>query len=512
MTELLTAAQMRELEQAAMSNGLATGIELMERAGRGVVDAVFSTWPELRKTSFQAAILCGPGNNGGDGFVIARLLHEWGWDVAVFLFGQAKDLRGDAKQNYDRWISLGDVAPMKGVNFEDRDLIIDACFGTGVARAVPDDIFWALAAAHQAQLDGAKLVAVDQPSTLCTDSGRYFLPCSEDAYDLTVTFHQRKLCHALADGPRSCGVVVCVDIGLGDAECVGSVEQIEIESNSADMLRKFSDAHKYDHGHALVISGPSGKGGAARLAARCALRVGAGLVTIACPPDAIAENAAQLNAIMLDPVADEVALGKVLDDRRKNAVCIGPGLGVGASEKALIARCLRSRRPVVLDADALTMIGGDADLFDALHPDCVLTPHGGEFARLFPDMSAQLTAAFEKGPAYSKVDAVRAAAKRAGCVVLLKGVDTVIADPNGRCVINLAAGTRAAPWLATAGSGDVLAGMITGLLARGFAPIQAAETGAWLHTECALSFGPGLIAEDLPEQLPCVFTKLIGCD
>lgn len=273
-------------------------------------------------------------------------------------------------------------------------------------------------------------------------------------------------------------------------------------------LGKGLSAHKYSHGHALMLSGGVGRGGAARLAARGALRVGAGAVTVGCPPAALIENAAQLNAIMLSAVKDADGLKGILEDDRINALCIGPGLGLSEESAGLVEAGLMSGRAIVLDADALTLMARDASLLGALHQTCVLTPHAGEFARLFPDIAEKLDAPAMKGPAFSKVDATREAAKRAGCVVLFKGPDTVIADPSGRCSINASVYERAAPWLATAGSGDVLAGFITGLLARGFNPMQAAEMGAWLHTECALSFGPGLIAEDLPEELPNVFRKL----
>jgi hydroxyethylthiazole kinase-like uncharacterized protein yjeF len=270
--------------------------------------------------------------------------------------------------------------------------------------------------------------------------------------------------------------------------------------------------HKFGYGHALILSGPPGHGGAARMTARGALRIGAGLVTVGCAPQALAENAARLDAVMLKTVADGAGLTEVLEDERINALCLGPGLGLDARAAELVRVALvgrgSPRLDLILDADALTLIARDPSLFALLHKGCVLTPHGGEFARLFPDIAAKLDAPATKGPAYSKVDATREAAARAGCVVLFKGADTVIASPDGICAINSAAYDRAAPWLATAGSGDVLAGFITGLMARGFAPQQAAETGAWLHVECARSFGPGLIAEDLPEELPKVFRAL----
>jgi ADP-dependent NAD(P)H-hydrate dehydratase / NAD(P)H-hydrate epimerase len=267
-------------------------------------------------------------------------------------------------------------------------------------------------------------------------------------------------------------------------------------------------SHKYAHGHALILAGGVGRGGAARLAARGALRIGAGLVTVGCPPDALQENAARLDAIMLRLTRDAEGLAELLTDDRLNALCLGPGLGTGDREATLVSAVLASKRATVLDADALTLLGQHRDLFAALYKDCVLTPHAGEFARLFPDIAEKLAAPAETGPAYSKVDATREAAARAGCVVLYKGPDTVIAAPSGKCSVNSAAYDRAAPWLATAGAGDVLAGMIAGLLARGFPPMQAAETAAWLHVEAARAFGPGLIAEDIPEMLPRVFRDL----
>ncbi len=272
-----------------------------------------------------------------------------------------------------------------------------------------------------------------------------------------------------------------------------------------------SDGHKYTHGHALILSGGVGKGGAARLAARGALRIGAGVVTVGCPPGALQENAGALDAVMVRALKGADGLAEALQDARINALCLGPGLGVKRAAELVGVALGDGRvepRPMVLDADALTAMAGDAGLFGALHENCVLTPHAGEFARLFPDIAEKLNTPATKGPAYSKVDATREAAARAGCVVLFKGADTVIADPGGRCSINSAHYERSAPWLATAGSGDGLAGFIAGLLARGFGPMQAAETGAWLHVECALEFGPGLIAEDLADMLPAVFRRL----
>ncbi len=531
MTELLTAAQMRAIEAAAIASGEVTGLELMERAGRGVVEAVFEEWPELKATSHRAVVLCGPGNNGGDGFVVARLLKEWGWEVEVFLYGTLERMPPDASVNYERWRGMGEVKPLKGRSGANVDLFVDALFGTGFVRELPTEATGF--ADHLFKTRGETFfVSVDILSGICSDSGRLvgkraLLPYAE----LTVTFHRSKLGHYIADGVRDSGTLRVASIGLEAGLRDHSGRAFLVSEPPKPRLGKSLAKHKYSHGHALILSGHSGRGGAARLAARGSLRIGAGVVTVGCPLDAIPEHAARLDAVMLRGVADRAAFAGVLEVRRINALCLGPGMGVGAREAGLVAVALESRgtprptgagaggntenvgrgvprRPVVLDADALTILSQHPDLFAALHEGCVLTPHAGEFARLFPDIAEKLSAPATKGPAYSKVDATRGAAARAGCVVLYKGPDTVIADPSGRCAFNSAHYDRAAPWLATAGSGDVLAGFITGLLARGFSPFDAACTAAWLHVECALSFGPGLIAEDLPEELPKVFRAL----
>ncbi len=533
MTELLTSAQMRAIEAAAIASGEVTGLELMERAGRGVVEAVFAEWPELAAGSYRAVVLCGPGGNGGDGFVVARVLKEWGWEVEVFLYGDPERMPPDARVNYERWVGMGEVRPPTQLSLFEKpscDVVIDAIFGTGLSRPL-QGVAETLAdwSTHgHGMFRFSRTVCIDVPTGLCADSGRRLNPGGfVFIADLTVAFHRSKIGHFLDIGPEACGKVQEVRIGIPErvyphddhAFEAGWCHLNRLGPGETDDLSKAAGHHKYSHGHALILSGPSGRGGAARLAARGALRIGAGVVTVGCPGEALAEHAARLDAVMLREVGDEAALVEVLKDRRINALCLGPGLGVERAP-GLVAVALDASgrvgathptggfRALVLDADALTALAADAGLFGKLHEGCVLTPHAGEFARLFPDIAAKLAAPATKGPAYSKVDATREAAARAGCVVVYKGADTVIADPEGRCSINAAVYDRAAPWLATAGSGDVLAGFITGLLARGFAPMAAAETGAWLHVECARAFGPGLIAEDLPEQLPGVFRAL----
>ena len=557
MSELLTAAQMRAIEQAAIESGTVTGLELMERAGQGVVEAVLEEWPELALTSHKAVVLCGPGNNGGDGFVVARLLKARGWDVDVYLYGDAEALPADARRNYERWCEVGyttaDATQMADddLYYNKTDVCIDAAFGTGLTREFPRALGgWVGATVDgQSPRDTLKTVAVDIASGICADSGRVLGSNGAIFAKLVVTFHTAKLGHYLDMGASYSRFkrVVVVDIGLKSN--LRDVVTLTTKSSLVKPIaHKRDDAHKYSHGHAVILSGPAHQTGAARLAARGALRIGAGVVSIAAPPDAMAEHAAQLTAIMLRVAADADALARVLEDGRINAVCVGPGFGLGAHQVGLLAVVLGVRldvspavrnecapygdeghdaaglargldkqaepprphpdRKIVLDADALTLLAQNPTLFAALHRNCILTPHAGEFARLFPDIAKKLNTPATTGPAYSKVDATREAAARAGCVVLFKGADTVIADPTGRCAINSAHYDRAAPWLATAGSGDVLAGFITGLLARGYAPMQAAESAAWLHVECARHFGPGLIAEDIPEQLPAVFRAL----
>ena len=511
MTEVLTAAQMRAIEAAAIASGTVTGLDLMERAGRGVVAAIFEEWPELKATSQRAVVLCGPGNNGGDGFVVARLLREWGWQVEVFLHGDADKLPPDARVAHERWGGrTATLAALDWPALRAAAVTVDALFGTGLSRPVAAGVHGALDMALTA---ASRLLAVDLLSGICADSGRVLSEAGyiDRAADLTVTFQTPKRGHVLAQGAELCGRLRTVPIGLErelDALRSGKPgEVVDLVGVPGDLAKR--GAHKFGHGHALVLSGGRGHGGAARLAARGALRIGAGVVTLGCPPEAVAENAARLDAVMLRPVADAAALRAMLEDKRITALCLGPGMGTGDRETALLAAVLGGApRPAVLDADALTLLSRTPDLFAALHPRCVLTPHAGEFARLFADIADKLAAPATRGPAYSKVDATRDAAARAGCVVLFKGADTVIADPSGRCSVNSAHSDRAAPWLATAGSGDVLAGFIAGLLARGFAPMQAAETATWLHVECARKFGPGLIAEDLPEQLPAVLRDL----
>lgn len=545
MTEILTAAQMRAIEKAAIDSGEVTGLELMERAGAGVVAAIMEEWPDLALSSYKVVVLCGPGNNGGDGFVIARLLKGRGWEVEVFLYGDPEKLPPDAKVNYERWAEMGEVNRLSAASLQKKreawvgGVIVDAVFGTGLTRPLPKDILEEWDCIFSWGFEPNYKVSVDIPTGVCADSGRVLSEMTPEARDenwktpdvfdadLTVTFEAVKPGHFLAEGPQRCGKLRYVPLNihqrthrakqkvlanLYDLPASGRglgqhLLSLTDSENETYRIPKDVEDHKYTHGHALILSGLSGKTGAARLAARAALRVGSGLVTLGTPHEAVTEVAAQITALMLTEIDTPELLTRVLSDNRLNALCIGPAFGV---ERAgdFLPHVLAAKRATVLDADALTALAQSETAFTDLHEACVLTPHAGEFKRLFPDIAAKLAEPPTKGPAYSKVDATRDAAKRAGCTVLFKGPDTVIASPDGRCSINAAVYERAAPWLATAGSGDVLAGLITGLLARGFAPHHACETAAYLHVEAARSFGPGLIAEDLPEELPKVFRAL----
>lgn len=520
MTELLTAAQMQAFERGVIESGVVSGLELMERAGRGVVDAVFARNPALAAVPGRALVFCGPGNNGGDGYVIARILRDWGWEVELRALGDPDRLPPDALANARRWRERGAILPFPGADDDPArsltggaaDLFVDAVFGTGLTRSLSPDIVAALAAVDALDAQPGSVlcrVAVDMPTGLCSDSGRNMgNPCR---YDLTVTFHGAKPGHFLADGPALCGALAQVDIGLPKRE-PGSdapVEVAHLVGAPRGVLKRAG--HKYDHGHAVVLSGPMGRSGAGRMAARAALRIGAGLVTVAAPGSAMMECAAQLTAIMLRRCDGAAELSDLLADARLNAVCMGPGLGVGQGTADLVEAALAASgdtgRAGVLDADALTAFqDAPGRLFEMASAAgrVVMTPHFGEFHRLFPDLAERLLAVPESGPAYSRLDAVRTAAARAGSVVLLKGADTVIAAPDGRAAVHAAAYARSAPWLATAGAGDVLAGLVTGLLARGQAPFEAAKAAAWLHVEAARKFGPGLVAEDLPDALPAV--------
>ncbi|MBV9991513.1 MAG: NAD(P)H-hydrate dehydratase [Alphaproteobacteria bacterium] len=442
--KIITVNEMYAADAYAEAHGTPVSV-LMENAGRAVADAICARWSPR-----PVAVLCGPGNNGGDGKVAARLLAERGWELRE--------------------------------TFDDAALVVDALFGAGLSRPLEGE-----AARFARASKDLTVVAVDVPSGLHGDTAEPLGETCVEA-DLTVTFFAKKPAHVLMPGRALCGEVVVADIGIPDA-ALSAVELFENGPGLWSYPQPKPDGHKYDRGHCVVVSGPAHATGAARLAARGALRIGAGLVSVASPPDAVAANAAQLTAIMVKPFTD---LGALLHDKRLNAVVIGPGVGVSEDTRGMVRAVLASQAAAVLDADALTSFQeAPQTMLSLLREPCVLTPHGGEFGRVFGGLLAD---------SQNKIEAARAAAARAGCTVLLKGPDTVIAAPDGRAIVN----TNAPATLATAGSGDVLAGFIGGLMAQRVDSFHAAAMAVWLHGEAARRFGPGLIAEDLPEALPFV--------
>src|SRR5215471_5734144 len=482
--EILTVAEMAEADRLAVAGGVPS-LTLMENAGRAVADVVSGFY---RSTSIL--VLAGPGNNGGDGFVAAHLLSERGHKVRVGLLGTREQLKGDAAEMAKRW--RGDVAPLSPQLLDGAVLVIDALFGAGLSRPLDMPTRSFVSALNRSKLP---VISVDVPSGMHGDLGRP-LDDGDGACvqaQRTVTFFRKKPGHLLLPGRSLCGEITVSNIGIPD-NVLETIRPRTFENDPAEWRNKFPwpavGHHKYSRGHAVIVSGPAHATGAARLAARGALRVGAGLVSVASPPDAVGINAAHLTAIMVKPFDGPKGLSALLADKRFNVVALGPGLGVGERTQDLVAAALASEAAVVLDADALTSYGGNAGgLFRQLRARCVLTPHGGEFQKIFPELAGR-----------SKLEAAREAAKLASCVVVLKGADTVIAAPDSRAAIN----ANAPPYLATAGSGDVLSGLIAGLLAQGMEPYEAACAAVWLHGQAANEFGLGLIAEDIPEQLPAL--------
>jgi hydroxyethylthiazole kinase-like uncharacterized protein yjeF len=478
---VLTCAEMARADAAAVARGIGSE-RLMEAAGAAVAAAV-----QARFAKLPVAVLCGPGNNGGDGFVAARLLAEAGWPVELFLLGRVEDLKGDAKRHAGRW--RGGVKPLDAGAVDKAGLVVDALFGAGLTRPI-DGV--AAAVIAQVNARGLPCVGVDVPSGVHGDTGAVMgaaLHCR-----LTVTFFRLKPGHLLLPGRAQCGETVLADIGI-PADVLADIKPACHVNGPVLWRHQFPwprlDGHKYDRGHAVVVGGVATTG-AARLAARAALRAGAGLLTIASEPAALPVYAADRASFLTAAIGEPAAFDALLADGRKNAVLMGPGNGADLKTQARVRAALAARKRCVLDADAITAFADEPDaLFRAIRSPCVLTPHEGEFRRIFAVSGDKLARA-------------REAARMSGAVVLLKGADTVIAAPDGCAGIC----ENAPAWLATAGSGDVLAGMIVGLLAQGMAAFEAACAGAWLHGEAGNEAGPGLIAEDLPEALPRVYRRL----
>ncbi|MES0183752.1 bifunctional ADP-dependent NAD(P)H-hydrate dehydratase/NAD(P)H-hydrate epimerase [Mesorhizobium sp. C386A] len=495
--ELLSPTEMAETDRLAIAAGPLDGYGLMKRAGEAVAAVVLARYPAASRVH----VLCGPGNNGGDGYVVARLLAETGVEVALWTSGEPR-VGSDAAIAATQ--CLLERKPLAAFAAEPGSLIVDALYGAGLSKDLSGDAARAVDSAAR-----LSVVAVDLPSGVSGDSGD-ILGTAFRA-DITVTFARKKPGHLLLPGRDRCGEIVVADIGIGD-DIIAQVAPRAFENKPAFWLDALPvpavDAHKYKRGHVGVFSGGPSATGAARLAALAAARSGAGAVTMLSPANAMQVNATHLTAIMLRKADAIEDVQDFLGDRRSSSFVLGPGFGVGDKARDFALAVLgRARQEggvegLVLDADGITSFrNAVSTLFEAAgRPDApalVMTPHEGEFGRLFPDIADDKS--------LSKLAKARAAAERANAIMVYKGADTVIAAPDGRAVIN----ANGAPWLATAGSGDVLAGIVAALLAQGMQAFEAACAAVWIHAEAGSRFGPGLIAEDLPLALVPVLRELV---
>lgn len=481
-TALLDVRQMAEVDRLTVAAGT-PAIEMMARAGQAVGHEIRRRWSPR-----QVVVLCGPGNNGGDGFVAARQLAARGWPVRIASLEARDRLVGEAAHHAALW-----EAPIEALSpcaLDGAELVVDALFGAGLTRPLGGAAAETLAATAAR---GLAVVAVDVPSGVMGDTGE---DLGAVAAVLTVTYFRKRPGHLLLPGRLLCGDVAVSDIGTPPS-VLAEIRAETFENDPCVWLdrlpRPYDGGNKYKYGHALLVGGYPTTG-AARMAARGAARAGAGLTTVAVPEAALPVYAAALTSIMVRAIGSMQEFDDLLSDTRLSGLLIGPGAGVSEDTRARALAMLRTGRPTLLDADAITVFKDDpASLFRAIVGRCVMTPHEGEFARLFDTSGDKLTR-------------TRAAARRSGAIIVLKGTDTVIAAPDGRAIVN----GNAPPTLGTAGSGDVLGGIVLGLLAQGMDPFLSAAAGVWLHGAAATVFGPGLIAEDLPDLLPGIFRALFG--
>lgn len=489
MHELLTPDQMSRADALTIERGIA-GIELMQNAG----DVVFTALHEHFPNAHRILIVAGIGNNGGDGFVLANTLLRENYNVTVAILGDEEKITGDARLAYDD-MSKG-IPITAHPNFNDFDLIVDAIFGTGLKRKIEGNYVQAFDAINTSP---AHVLSIDLPSGVDGQTGEV-LPCAIKA-DVTATFFRYKPGHFLYPGRKLCGEIVSGQIGIPD-QILSEISPTLFLNTPKLWFNQYpiidETGHKYGRGHTLAISGGLDKSGAARLMAKAALRMGSGLVTIACPMETMPIHATCADAIMITKMDTDRELEDVLTDKRINTVCVGPGLNPNAQTRNLVKILLQSNRSIVLDAGALTAFSEQPEeLFDVIKArtsSTILTPHDGEFVRLFPLLKLN----------GDKVSKAKSAAEKCGATIVLKGADTVIA--NG---LNLAAiSNNAPPWLATAGSGDVLCGLIAGLLAQGMSEFEAACAGVWFHGEAGTEAGPGMISSDLEYGVRSVIKNL----
>lgn len=484
-TAILSVEEMYKADALTIAGGV-PGLDLMEAAGTAIVNEICHRWKPRPVT-----ILCGPGNNGGDGFVVARLLKKKDWPVSLALLGTADKVSGDAAINAKRWD--GDILPLDDDRLlDDNPLVVDALFGAGLARPLEGRVRDLV---DRINLLGLDCVGVDVPSGIDGNTGQVLGAALRCLF--TVTFFKPKPGHLLMPGRDYAGAVKIADIGIKPAVLESIRPTVSVNAPPvwlADFPRHDLQGHKYGRGHGLILGGAQ-MTGAARLAAQGARRAGAGLVTIAAPKDAFVIYASDQPGTLVSPLKKDGDFEALLTHDKIGYLLLGPGAGVSEETRERVWAALATKKPIILDADALTVYGDNPDkLFGAIQGPCLMTPHDGEFRRLFPDL----------GPDMGKLDRCRKAAERSGAVILLKGPDTVIANPGGQAVIN----ANAPASLATAGSGDVLAGIALGLVCQGMDIFKAGAAAAWMHGAAAKTFGPGLIAEDLPATLPDVLKHL----
>jgi hydroxyethylthiazole kinase-like uncharacterized protein yjeF len=477
---LLTPLQMGDADRVTKASGI-DGFGLMEAAGSAVAVAVGARWPVRPVT-----VLCGPGNNGGDGFVAARHLEAAGWPVQLALLGSRDKLSGEAAHAASLW--KGPLAPFSSESLEGAGIVIDAIFGAGLSRPLDGK---ALAIVESLKMRRIPICAVDIPSGVDGASG---VILGAAAADLTVTFFRKKPGHLLYPGRGLCGDILVADIGIAST-VLGVIAPNTWENDPSLWLTSYPwpqpEGYKYKRGEVLILGGEAITG-ASRMTAKAASRAGAGMVTLAAPAKVWSIYATSLIDAIVRSFVGLPDFEALLSDKRRNAIAIGPGAGVSASTRQFVLAALATKRATVLDADALTSFAeAPQALFQAIVGPCILTPHAGEFMRLFH---------FEG----DKLQRTRSAAKQSNAVVVLKGPDTVIAAADGRAIIN----SNAPAQLATGGTGDVLTGFVAALLAQGMAPFEAAAAAVWLHGAAATEFGLGLVAEDLPNALPGVLRKL----
>lgn len=486
---LLGAEESRKLDALAIEKGV-KGSALMEAAGKAVADTVADYIGTPLEAGGTVIVLCGPGNNGGDGFVAARYLDELGYPVSLRCSVLPSALKGDAKGAAGQW--RGEVEPLSTTGFSDASAIIDCLLGTGLSKPVEGEFATIIDAVNES---GTFVLAADVPSGLCSDTGKPLGACVEAG--ATVTFMFKKPGHTLVPGRYFCGGntnVHVVNIGVPEP-ALAEVTPFTFENIPTLWGQSFPysgpQTHKYERGHMLVLGGKEPTLGASRLASLAGLRVGAGLVTLAAPTETYPVQASALMDVMVRRFDSAFGFMGIVNDPRIKAVLVGPGAGRGEKTVELVKQVGAKIKSLVLDADALASLVGRSDIINDLKsPELVLTPHEGEFAKLFPSFDFRT----------DRVAAAKEAARATKSVVVLKGVSTVVAAPDGRASI----ATNAPSWLSIGGTGDVLSGMICGLITQGMPAFEAASAGVWLHGESGMQAGRGLIASDLLDVIPKV--------